>query len=582
MQAPPDPDSVAPGDSREATARAEPHRRTDKTGLTLGFALAGVLVILYSAQVSPVFDIPTTAQFGLLQVLPRTYWMGMGLLAVSLALAARSERDLLFVIAGAVLIGMFAATPGLFEPNPPVWDSYLHYASAQDIVRLGRIPTAPDAYAANWPGFFLVTAFTSFMGGLPPFGFLALFPLFSGLFTFVALFLFLRSFFPAEIVRPASILTSIINVWAQYHVSPQGIGLGLALLVLATAWDKRVPLRVANALLFVGLLVSHATSTIFLLAFFGVDALLALFTSRRATSTTKEPSPFALKFNPFLIYGAVWLSWLFFVASGSAQVTKTMIVSQIGNILNIGESTANIVAARSVQNIYIWPPRIRLGALGIFGLAAVFGLLTLFRKRELRPQSRFLLAAIAGLGVLGASDILIFQGLFYDRALMFFAVLAPATCLWGVRTLHLRPSLRRAVFVVLLVGAIAGAATTYYQEPFYFVTNQSVAVSNFLSTHADRLHVFDGIFPEPIWLLDKQPLPWDEIPFYSQYPAPLNVLAGHTEAAFAVYDQTAKLWYVQGHGIEIYQFYEAQQANFSLVYDNGYAQAYLLNAGPGA
>lgn len=419
------------------------------------------------------------------------------------------------------------------------------------------------------------------MGGLPPLQFLGLFPLFSGLFTFIALFVFLRSFFPADIVRPASILTSVVNVWAQYHVSPQGIGLALALLVLATAWDKRVPLRVANALLFVGLVVTHATSTIFLLAFFGVDALLALVTSRRASSDAVSQSPFALKFNPFLIYGAVWLSWLFFVASGSAQVTKTMIVSQIGNILHIGESAVNIVAARSVQNIYVWAPRVRIGALGIFGLAAVFGLFTLFRKKELRGPSRFLIAAIAGAGVLGASDILIFQGLFYDRALMFFAVLGPATCLWGLRTLHLRPSIRRAVFVVLLVGAVAAASTTYYQEPFYFVTNQSVAVSDFLSTHSDRVLVFDGIFPEPIWLLDHQAQPWEDVPFYSQYLTPLDVLAGRTGPAFAVYDQTAKLWYIQGHGINIYEYFESQQANYSLVYDNGYAQAYLIRAAPG-
>jgi hypothetical protein len=328
--------------------------------------------------------------------------------------------------------------------------------------------------------------------------------------------------------------------------------------------------------------VSHATSTIFLLAFFGVDALLALLTSRRASSAPSGPSPFALKFNPFLIYGAVWLSWLFFVASGSAQVTKTMIVSQIGNILHIGESTANIVAARSVQNIYIWPPRVRLGALGVFGLAAVFGLLTLFRKKELRGPSRFLIGAIAGLGVLGASDILIFQGLFYDRALMFFAILGPATCLWGLRTLHVGPTVRRAVFVILLVGAVAAASTTYYQEPFYLVTNQSVAVSDFLSTHSDRVLVFDGIFPEPIWVLDHQAQPWEDIPFYTQFLSPLRDLAGRTAPAFAVFDQTAKLWYIQGHGISIYLYYESQQPDYSLVYDNGYAEVYLINSAPGA
>ncbi len=578
VERPPSPPGQTPGQP----GSPGPSTRKDRIGLPLGFTLAGVVVILYAAQTSPVLNVPTTAQFGLLQVLPPVYWLGLGLLALALTLAGRSDHDLLFVTVGAVLLGMFAATPGLFEPNPPVWDSYVHYASAEDIIRLGRIPTDPNAYAANWPGFFLVTAFAALLGGLPPLVYLVLFPLFSGIITFVTLFIFLRTFFPEGIARPGSVLTSVLCVWAQYHVSPQGIGLALALLVLATAWDRRVPLRIANALLFVGLVVSHATSAIFLLAFFGADAVIAILASRFAPHVAARRSPLEFKYNPFLAYAAIWLSWLFFVASGSAEVTKSMIVSQIGNILHIGESTVNIVAARSVENIYVWAPRLRLVGLGLFGLGTVGGLILLFRKKALRGHARFLTAALLATGMLAASDILVFQGLFYDRALMFFAILAPATALWGLRTFRLGTRARQAAFVVLLVGAIAVASTTYYQEPFYSVTNQSVAVSDFLSTHSGRLYVFDGIFPEPIWLLGQQAQHWQEIPFYSQYPAPLSVLAPRGVAAIAVYDQTAKLWYVQGHGIEIYQFYEAQQANFSLVYDNGYAQGYLLQPAPGA
>ena len=572
-----DPEETSGTDARTGLTGG---RRTDKIGLTVGFAAAGVLVILYAAQTSPVLSIPTTAQLGLLQVLPPLYWLGLGLLALSLSLAARSDSDLLFVTAGAVLLGIFAATPGLFEPNPPVWDSYFHYASAEGIMRVGRIPNTPSAYAANWPGFFLITAFAGLIGGLPPFQFLGIFPLFSGAFTFLALFVFLRSFFPAGLVRPAAILSSVLCVWAQYHVSPQGIGLAMALLVLATAWDKRVPLRAANAVLFLGLVVVHATSAIFVLAFFGVDALLALVASRWIPAPATKQWPFALKFNPFLIYGVTWFSWLFFVASGSADLTKSVIIDQINNILRAVETTVNTVAARSVENIYVWPPRIRLGALGIFGLGAVSALLVLFRKKELRGHVRFLTAAMAALGVLAVSDIVLFKGLFYDRALMFFAILAPAACLGGLRALNLRPSARRAIVVGLLIAAVTAASTTYYQEPFYSVTNQSVAVSNFLSTHGDGLIVFDGEFPQPIWLLDRQAQPWQRFPFYTQYPASLNGLAGPSGSSFAVFDRTAKLWYVQAHGVEIYQFYESQQTRYSLVYDNGHAQIYLLSRTP--
>ena len=329
------------GSPRAAASEGAPAPRT-KVALTLGFVLAGVVVVLYAARTDPIFDIPLSAQFGLLQLLPPLYWFGMGLLALSLALAARGDSDLLFVLAGAALLGVFTLTPVLFEPNPPVWDAYLHFASAEGIVRTGRLPTDPSQYAANWPGFFLVVAFADLIGGLAPVQIISLFPLFSSIFTFVALFVFLRSFFSPSIARPASILSGVLNVWAQPWLSPQGIGLALALLVLATAWDRRVPVRMANACLFVALVLSHATSTLFLLGILGMDALFVQLTPRRRPTRASRATLFGTGSNPFLAYAATWLGWLFFVASGSALVAQTAVATQIGKILQLGEAPAHV------------------------------------------------------------------------------------------------------------------------------------------------------------------------------------------------------------------------------------------------
>ncbi len=566
--------NTEPTVARAADDDRRPHR--NKVGLTLGFTLAGILLVLYAAWTRPVLEVPLTAQFGLLQELPVVYWLGVGLIGLSLILAARTDSDLIFAIAGAALIAILAGTPALFEPNPSVWDSYIHFASAEEIIRTGHIPTDPSEYAANWPGFFLVVAFVNVVGGLAPLEAIGLFPLFSASLTFVALFVFLRAVFPAHIARPASVLSAILNVWAQYHVSPQGIGLSLALLVLATAWDKRVPVRLANAVLFLGLVLSHATSTFFLLGILGTDFLLAVFIPRRLESVRDRVTAFGRGASPFLTYVTVWLAWLFFVASGSAQTAKTAVASQIGTILQIGEATANVVAARSVANIYVWPPRLRIAALGIYGLVSLVALVVLLRKGPTRSRGRFFLAAFLALGVLGASDILFFGGQVYDRAFMFFAVLAPALCLLGLRELHLRPPVWRAVLVVLLIASVACAATSNYQEAFYLVPNQAVAVSEFLSTHGGKVLVFDGVFPPPVRLLTGEANPLTEVPFYAVYPSPLAFYSG-TSPSVAVFDQTARLWYVQGHGIEIYQYYESQKADYSVIYDNGYAQVYLLN-----
>jgi hypothetical protein len=86
----------------------------------------------------------------------------------------------------------------------------------------------------------------------------------------------------------------------------------------------------------------------------------------------------------------------------------------------------------------------------------------------------------------------------------------------------------------------------------------------------------------PIWLLAQQPQPWEDFPFYTVYPGPISGAGGRPGSTFAVFDETAHLWYVQGHGIEVYQFYAGQRSNYSLTYDNGYAQIYMLSRTAGA
>ncbi len=576
-----------PTPAEEVTPAASPRR--PKVALTLGFVLAGLLVITYAAWTDPILQIPLTAQFGLLQLLPPEYWFGMALLGVAVVLAARSDSDVLFVLVGATLLGVFAVTPGLFELNPPVSDAYFHFSYAQVIDRTGRLPTDPTSYPANWPGLFLVIAFANLLGQPVPLEVIRFFPLFSGFLTFVCLFTFLRSFFSPAIARPATLLSTFLDAWAQYHLSPEGIGLALALLVLATAWERRVPLRMANTLMFLGLVVSHATTAIFLLAFFGLDALFAGLRWQKVA--VPQGGGFGAAFNPILAYAAVWLGWLFFIASGSAAIARVAVVTQIGKILNIGQRTADILVARSVNNIYIVPPLLRLGALGFFGLLGVVGLLVLVRHREERGRVRFLAASLLGLGFLAAADALFLGGLFSDRPLMFFSVLVPGLCLYAFRGTPRAPrtearrspghaSIRRAVFLFLLIVALVSASTTYYQAAFDFTPPQAAAVSNFFQAHATAVFVLDGTFPQPVWALDQEPQTWQDARFYTVYPATLQTFATSTPA-FAVYDQVSTLWYLQGHGINIYDYYVGQQANYSLVYDNGFAQAYLLYHPPG-
>ncbi|MEE9197933.1 MAG: hypothetical protein V3U45_07290, partial [bacterium] len=275
-----------------------------------------------------VTEVPLTAEFGLLQLLPWTYWVGLSLMGLPVFLALRGGRSGLFVATGALFFAVLAGTPALFEPNPSIWDAYVHLAEAQNIGLNGRLPGDLLAYSANWPGFFLTVWMSSAAMGGAALELLVLFPFLTSALTFLALFVFLRSLFGPTTAAIGSLLGSLLNVWAQFHLSPQSLGLFLALLVLATVWRRKTPLRITASLLFVGLVVSHPTSTILILGILVLD--VALRSALRLVRSTKRSSVEQEKgfaYSPALPYGVAWVAWLFFLAIGSSQTAETVILA---------------------------------------------------------------------------------------------------------------------------------------------------------------------------------------------------------------------------------------------------------------
>ncbi|NIN64660.1 MAG: hypothetical protein GTO63_08145, partial [Anaerolineae bacterium] len=260
---------------REGTDSASRDSFVPKPGLILGFAVVGLVTVVLAGMSAPINGIPPTAEFGLFQLLPPTYWIGLSSMGLAMALALRDRSNGLTVVTGVLFFGVLAGTPILFEPNPRFWDAYFHLGSAQTIGSSGHLPSGLDQYSRNWPGFFLVVLFLSKTGSIAPLQMLALIPFLMGGLTFLALFLFLRSLLPPSLAAFGSVLGSLFSVWSQFHLSPQSVGLFLALLVLAMVWQRSVPLRAAGAILLVGLVVTHPTTTILLLAVLLVHAVIA-------------------------------------------------------------------------------------------------------------------------------------------------------------------------------------------------------------------------------------------------------------------------------------------------------------------
>lgn len=551
---------------------APPAPRSSRWGLTLGFSLAGMAILLSSARGVLVTEIPLSAEWGLFQLLPALYWVGLGLMGLGVVVALRGSSQVLIVLTGLLFFAFLAGTPNLFEPFPRYWDAYQHLGAAQAIGLTGHLPTSPEEYSTNWPGFFVLIHVLNLMGDADPLALLTLFPFLAGALTFLALFVFLRSILPAPVVGLAAVLGALLSVWIQYHLSPQAVGLVMALLVLATAWQRNVGLRAVSAILFVGLVVTHPTSTILLVAIVGVDALLVyLRRYRRETPASEASRPFAS--SPALAFSAVWLAWLFFQARGTSQFAETTILTQMGRILQIPGETFDVTAA-TVEGVFQWAPLLRFGSLLIASVLAVLGLVLLARRREHRRLAQFFVAAVLGLTLLALADILSFEG-FYDRALLLLALFVPAICLAGL-AVHPRSRLVfRTVTALLVVASVAAASTIYYQEAFNLVSGRAAAVSEFLERAEPGSFFADGYYPLAVWIDPADRTPRGVIAFHVLYDTAFEDLRGENPF-FALFDTTQALWYRQWFGLEIHTFYAQQRDGYSLLYTNGDAEVYLI------
>jgi hypothetical protein len=407
---------------------------------------------------------------------------------------------------------------------------------------------------------------------------LAIYPFVAGGLTFLAIFVFLRSMFPRPVARPGAILASLFAVWAQYHLSPQSLGLIVGLLVLTLVWRRETRWRMASMMLFAGLIVSHPTTTLILLS---ILVTVALLHAARGWGWWKSPEvkdEARYARGVTAAYVTAWLAWLFFQATGSSQAAKTAIVTRIGALIGFPESALNVATARTTENLYAVAPVLRLGSLALYGLLGFVALFFLRREEKMRSSARFLFASIFALALVAGADIVGFGGQFYDRSLLLFAVFAPALCLAGIKTMRLPGALRRGAFVVLVGATLAAASTMYYQEPFNQVFDESIALSHFLQRAPSNSVVLDGSLPPlvaPIWLSPFAPTPLTRLPFYQVYPTHFGRLAS-PPATYAVFDPTAEIWYAQWYGINIYRFYVADQANASRIYDNGRSAVYYL------
>ena len=550
--------------------QASPYSPTRRK-LSLLFFFLGLAISIASCAGYSINYIPTTYQFGLIQVLPPLFWLGFAICLLALLEGINRDGERVFFIKVFLLSMLIWNIPTLFLAHPYAQDTYMHIFSATPVMLSGHVPTAGEAlprlfqyYPASFPGYFILLTSLFEVTDVTLLGFAKYYPLFSSAVSFLAIWLFFKTFLPSKNYRWALLIAMLANVYFQLHVSPQSVGLVAGLLTLVALEKVGLCWKVIAILLFAYIIISHPTTAFIVLSAAGLAWLLRIGLVRGMKALT-EPVPLLV---------VCWLAWSFLYASPFGQrVTELAVtapvVPDVPVVPTTGIAVVDIAIAEAWQRIYgvfYWAPRMRLIVLGVFAIGSIYYLVRQWLNKA-NPNQRLLITYTAFLiapVVMTLIDITFLKlGQLHDRYFLFFLLVASILLVRlaeGIRHLFSR----NACLLALVFLALFNFTTVYYQSSLFITSDETVSASRFVNSNSSTQVVGGRLVPD---LADpEQSACLRQSQFYQLYPQPLSSIA---LPSVIIFDDHDKIRYQVWHGVEQYEFY-AHEAGHGLnkVYSN--------------
>ena len=553
----------------DSLSNGNENRKSIRTWLLLLLALAGFLNVLASSINSNIEWVPTNLQFGLFQILPLGYWLGVGLIGLSIVLGFKQRNELLFITQALLLFISIWGVISLFERFPSYWDVYGHYLGVSMVMSTGStISSGPFTYVSNYPGFFVASAVYSFLGNIDPLKYLLYYPLFSATFTLIAFYLFSRTYLSIKDYRVAMLISILANVWIQLVFNPQSLGLAVGIMALVALEKDSFRWQMVSLAAFTYVVLSHPTTVPFVLgALLLSEVMIRLPFIRRFTD--KSSRPWAI-----LLFILVWLAWLSFGARNYSRVLLQLIVERLRFMVEIPEATGRTIVARVSENIFTVAPQVRTAMILATGAVLVI-CLCLYLTKKARPSRRIPAIPLA-LCLLGAImvplDLVLMGAQLYDRGILYFMFCAPsviAIVLFSVPKLSRNwHRLRQVIMGILLTIAVVCSFTAYYQESMNVVSDRTIKASEFFYHEMpEGSSVVGGAFVPVIWGDPRNPQ-FSGTGFFGVYPEPFRNLTRTVPTAI-VFDRSSVLWHQQWGTIFVYDYYLGQMDNATKVYESG-------------
>ena len=492
----------------------------------------------------------------------------MAILVGSLVIGIRNGKESVFFVQALLLFLALWGAPSFFERYPDIWDSYMHYYYSLQIVKTGMVSTDPTlSYSYNFPGFYVVGASFAVVGSPQALNFLRYYPLFASAFTFMALYLFVRTYVPTADYKITFLAVAFVNVWFQFHYSPESMGLAVGLLVFVCLEREGRAWRLAAVSFFAFIVIAHPTTVIFVLGAVALKEVLERmyrwFVSRKHAVKVEKPWPLS-------IFVLIFLGWTFTGAATYSQGITQFIAARISDLTNVGSSVSTQVSQRTGHNVFSYAPQIRTGSLGLFVLLAViaFGIYLIIKKKKIATLPKNILPLFIVPFLLVPLDTTVFNGQIYDRALLYLMIITPM--IFVPIIIGLAPRYIKPVLVIILILVVAACMSTiYYQESLYIVGQQSIETTDFLTGHMPEKSfvVGGGFYPYDVWNGGSEQ--FSRIVYDSAWPNTMSNLTSWYGPGAIEFDSTGQLWYTQWGITAFYDLYLNQTMGLDKVYDNG-------------
>lgn len=444
--------------------------------LALLFTILGVILWLYVIATYRIWWVHPNNEFGLYQVIPIWFWVGVIFLMGGILLILDCSPRYIFILQFIALNLMVWGTPIFIEPNARVTDAWIHFSRTNIILQTGNIPSSSVVRYLEWPGSFVYNALNLQILGTNFMGYLKFYPLISSTIFIFGYYLLVRKIIDDKIILRFALLLEIpLNVWLQFHFSPQSFALMLFPLIMLGFLKNDIKWWIVTGVLSVALILSHPTTSIFLgsiiCSIFVITLILYLPIKGKRKNVL-----FQGIITVIVLAGTIFM----LIFTGLWDRIYHLISENIGNFPN---SFSQILLERA----YATSSFLRLFISIVFGFLSFLAIISLRKKRKFLGLS---LGWILGVSIIFLLDLNLPGSHFHNRALFYLFLIFPIIIsLWINQSISLK-RFKKPIAILLVTLSLFNLLTIFYLENEAIVSDSNLETVDFINEYFPKKSLY--------------------------------------------------------------------------------------------